>query len=91
MSSPPTMYPNLSQELGINVSKKHYNVPIDNVDVALNAPGLTPNELNSSFYKNDFKSIILQSNTDIVHSMVLRNLCTISVSSLKFFNIAFSN
>src|SRR5271156_4200874 len=49
----PTIYPNLQKELGIK--NKHYNVSDDILDGVSNDPGLTPNELNSTIYKNDFK------------------------------------
>src|SRR5271156_5351097 len=55
MTTSQTIYPSLSQELGIR--NKHYNVPLgeSDIDKVLGDPGLTPNELNSTIYKNDFK------------------------------------
>src|SRR5271167_3097963 len=73
------IYPNLSQELGIK--KRHYNVsdddPLNNV---LNDPGLTPNELNSTIYKNDFKKFRESLSKDVskYHSLETRYL--------KFYN-----
>src|SRR5271156_1437502 len=53
MTTTATIYPSLSKELGIK--NKHYNVDNDVLNNVLNDPGLTPNELNSTIYKNDFK------------------------------------
>src|SRR3977135_2428614 len=68
-----TVYPSLSQELGIK-NKKSYNVDPDGgavLDVALNDPGLTPNEINSVIYKNDFKKFRQNLTKDIAkyHSL----------------------
>src|SRR5271156_5863536 len=69
------MYPSLSKELGIN--NKHYNVNNDDVlNNVLNDPGLTPNELNSTIYKNDFKKFRESLSKDVskYHSLETRYL-----------------
>src|SRR5271167_4336225 len=67
------VYPSIGQELGIK--NKHYNV--NNNDVlnnVLNDPGLTPNELNSTIYKNDFKKFreTLSKDVSKYHSLEMR-------------------
>src|SRR5271163_1310877 len=72
-SNTPTIYPNISQELGIK--HKHYNVNNDDVlNNVLNDPGLTPNELNSTIYKNDFKKFRESLSKDVskYHSLETR-------------------
>src|SRR5271156_5636012 len=72
----PSLYPSLSKELGI--SNKQYNVPLgeSDVDKVLGDPGLTPNELNSTIYKNDFKSFreCLSKDVSKYHSLERRYL-----------------
>src|SRR5271156_1698592 len=72
----PSLYPSLSKELGI--SNKQYNVPLgeSDVDKVLGDPGLTPNELNSTIYKNDFKSFRESLSKDVskYHSLERRYL-----------------
>ena len=81
------IYPSLSQEIGIK--KRNYNVQSredDAVDVALNDPGLTPNEINSVIYKNDFKKFRENLSKDVskYHSLEARygkiiSLCLFSL------------
>src|SRR5271156_1795439 len=70
----PSLYPSLSKELGI--SNKQYNVPLgeSDVDKELGDPGLTPNELNSTIYKNDFKKFRESLSKDVskYHSLETR-------------------
>ena len=68
------IYPPLSQELGINVNKKRHNVDDDVLNNVLNDPGLTPNELNSTIYKNDFKKFRESLSKDVskYHSLETR-------------------
>src|SRR5271156_387686 len=76
----PAIYPSLSQELGIK--NKHYNASggkAGNDDVlnnVLNDPRLTPNELNSIIYKNDFKKFRESLSKDVskYHSLETRYL-----------------
>ena len=71
----PAIYPSLSQELGIK--NKHYNANNDDVlNNVLNDPGLTPNELNSTIYKNDFKKFRESLSKDVskYHSLETRYL-----------------
>src|SRR3981189_628661 len=65
-----TVYPSLAQELGIK-NKKQYNVNDDMLDVTLNDPGLTPNEIDSATYNNDFKKFRVNLTKDIAkyHSL----------------------
>src|SRR3977135_3910875 len=89
-----TIYPSLAQEFaklsseaasGIK-NKKSYNVDPDGgavLDVALNDPGLTPNEINSVIYKNDFKKFRETLSKDIAkyHSLEVRYGKVISLLS----------
>src|SRR5271156_2444121 len=76
MTTSATIYPSLSKEIGIK--NKHYNVPLgeSDVDKVLGDPGLTPNELNSTIYKNDFKSFRESLSKDVskYHSLERRYL-----------------
>src|SRR5271156_2886537 len=72
MTTTATIYPSLSKELGIK--NKHYNVDNDALNNVDNDPGLTPNELNSTIYKNDFKSLRESLSKDVskYHSLETR-------------------
>src|SRR5271156_4244057 len=76
MTTSATIYPSLSNEMGIK--NKHYNVPLgeSDMDKVLGDPGLTPNELNSTIYKNDFKKFRESLSKDVskYHSLETRYL-----------------